>query len=147
MTGTERVRVFRLLLIEDDILHVEDFRAWLPAWATLVWAQSAGSALGVIRRDTGRVYGGVLLDHDLEQRVMTVDDESLSGTDVALALVEKFSTDVPILIHSMNHLKAPRVARQLEDRGFWVTRIPFYDFSEARFRAWLDEARDIWEEL
>jgi hypothetical protein len=147
MAITERVRVFRLLLIEDDILRVEDFRAWLPSWATLVWAQSAGSALGVIRRDTGRIYGGVLLDHDLEQRVMTVDDESLSGTDVALALVENFSTDVPILIHSMNHLKAPRVARQLEDRGFWVTRIPFYDLSEVRFRAWLEEARDIWEEL
>ena len=147
MTVTERARVFRLLLIEDDIGRVEDFRAWLPSWAKLVWAQSAGSALGVIRRDTGRVYGGVLLDHDLEQRVMTVDDESLSGTDVALALVENFSTDVPILIHSMNHLKAPRDARQLEDRGFWVTRIPFYDLSEVRFRAWLDEARDIWDEL
>jgi hypothetical protein len=65
----------------------------LPSWAKLVWAQSAGAALGVVRRDTGRVYGGVLLDHDLEQRAKTVDDESLSGTDVALALVQHFSTD------------------------------------------------------
>lgn len=147
MRVTERARVFRLLLIEDDIGRVEDFRAWLPSWAMLVWAQSAGAALGVIRRDSGRVYGGVLLDHDLEQRAKTMDDESLSGTDVALALVQHFSTDVPILIHSMNQVHVPRVARQLEDRGFWVTRIPFYNLSEARFRAWLDEARDIWEEI
>ncbi len=147
MRVTERARFFRLLLIEDDIGRVEDFRAWLPSWAMLVWAQSAGAALGVIRRDSGRVYGGVLLDHDLEQRAKTVDDESLSGTDVALALVQHFSTDVPILIHSMNQVHVPRVARQLDDRGFWVTRIPFNNLSEARFRAWLDEARDIWEEM
>jgi hypothetical protein len=147
MRVTERARFFRLLLIEDDIGRVEDFRGWLPSWAMLVWAQSAGAALGVIRRDSGRVYGGVLLDHDLEQRAKTMDDESLSGTDVALALVQHFSTDVPILIHSMNQVHVPRVARQLEDRGFWVTRIPFKNLSEARFRAWLDEARDIWEEM
>jgi hypothetical protein len=47
----------------------------------------------------------------------------------------------------MNQVHVPRVARQLEDRGFWVTRIPFYNLSEALFRAWLDEARDIWEEM
>ena len=147
MTVTAGRRVFRLLLIEDDVGRVEDFRAWLPPWAMLVWAQSAGAALGLIQRDRGRVYGGVLLDQDLELRAMTADDAFLSGTDVALALVQHFSMDVPILIHSVNHVQAPRVARQLEDRGFWVTRIPFYDLSEARFRGWIDEARDIWEEV
>lgn len=147
MPGTERARVFRLLLIEDDIERVDAIRAWLPSWVTLVWAQSAGVALGLIRRDTGRVYGGVLLDHDLEQRTKTADDELLSGTDVARALVQHFSTDVPILIHSVNPGKAPRVARHLEDRGFWVTRIPFHVLSHAQFSSWLDEARDIWDEM
>jgi hypothetical protein len=144
---TQPPRFFRLLLIEDDLGRVQDFRAWLPPWAKLVWSQSAGGALGVIRRDVGRVYGGVLLDHDLAQRAMTEDDESLSGTDVALALVEHFSPDIPILIHSTNRVQVPRVARQLEDKGFWVTRIPFYDMTEQLFIAWLDEAHAIWDEL
>lgn len=48
-------RFFRLLLIEDNVGRVQDFRAWLPPWARLVWAQSAGQALGLIRRDRGHV--------------------------------------------------------------------------------------------
>ncbi len=112
-----------------------------------MWAQSAGSAIGLIRRDRGYVYAGVLLDHDLGQRAMTADDESLSGTDVALALVEHFSIDIPILIHSTNQVQVPRIVRQLEDKGVWVTRLPYYHMTEEAFLAWLDEARDIWEEL
>jgi hypothetical protein len=146
MAASRPPRLFRLLLVEDDIGRVQDFRSWLPPWARLVWAQSAGQALGLIRRDRGRVYGGVLLDHDLGQRAMTADDESLSGTDVALALVEHFSIDIPILIHSTNQVQVPRVIRQLEDKGFWVTRMPFYDLTNAAFLAWLEEAHDLWEE-
>jgi hypothetical protein len=41
----------------------------------------------------------------------------------------------------------PRVARQLEDKGFWVTRIPFCDMTEQAFLTWLEEAREFWEEL
>ena len=48
VTVTAVRRVFRLLLIEDDVGRVQDFRAWLPPWAMLVWAQSAGAALGLI---------------------------------------------------------------------------------------------------
>ena len=108
---------------------------------------SAGSAIGLIRRDRCHVYGGVLLDHDLQQRAMTEDDESLSGSDVALSLIEHFSIDVPILIHSTNVVQVPQIHRQLEGRGFWVTRIPFYSLTEALFLDWLEEAREIWEEF
>ena len=137
-------RVFRLLLIEDDIGRVEDFHHWLPQWARLVWTQSAGSAIGLIRRDHGHVYGGVLLDHDLVQRAITEDDESLSGTDVALKLVEHFSIDIPILIHSTNQVQVLRVTSQLENKGFRVTRIPYYDMTESAFLTWLEEARELW---
>ena len=61
MPRAEMPRFFRLLLIEDDVGRVSDFRAWCPAWVKLVWAQSAGAALGLIRRDSGRVYGGYSL--------------------------------------------------------------------------------------
>ena len=138
---------FRLLLVEDNAGRVENFRAWLPTWARLVWAQSAGQALGLIRRDQGHVYGGVLLDHDLAERAVTDDDASRNGSDVALALIEHFSPDIPVLIHSTNHTQIPRVYRQLEERGFWVTRIPFYDLTEAQFLTWLQEAHGLWQDL
>jgi hypothetical protein len=126
---------------------MQDFRTWLPPWAKLVWAQSAGGAIGLIRRDLGHVYGGVLLDHDLGQRAMTADDESLSGSNVAIALIEHFSIDIPILIHSTNQVQVPRVARQLEEKGFWVTRIPFYDMTKDGFLRWVQEAHELWEEF
>ena len=140
-------RLFRLLLVEDDLGRVQEFRSWLPARVRLVWAQSAGAALGLIRRDRGHVYGGVLLDYDLNQRTITEDDETLSGSDVTLALIANFSIDTPILVHSMNWSQAPRVARQLEAEGFWVTRIPYYSLTPAAFLEWLDEALGIWEDI
>ena len=147
MPTAQPPRFFRLLLIEDNVGRVQDFRAWLPPWARLVWAQSAGQALGLIRRDRGHVFGGVLLDHDLAERAITQDDASLTGSDVAVALVEHFSPDIPILIHSTNQVQVPRVVRQLEQAGFWVTRIPYYHMTEEAFLAWLKEAHEIWEEF
>ncbi|MCU0834291.1 MAG: hypothetical protein MUC77_07630 [Chromatiaceae bacterium] len=140
-------RFFRILLIEDDIERVQSVRTWLPPWARVVWAQSAGGALGLIRRDAGHVYGGVMLDHDLGQRAMTADDAALSGSDVALALIAHFSPDIPILVQSTNQVQVPRVVRQLEEQGFWVTRRPWYEMTEAAFLAWIEEARALWEEL
>jgi hypothetical protein len=140
-------RFFRLLLIEDDVDRVQSVRTWLPPWARLVWAQSAGGALGLIRRDPGQVYAGVMLDHDLAQRAMTAEDAALSGSDVALALIAHFSPNIPILVHSTNQVRVPRVVRQLEEQGFWVTRLPWYEMTEAAFLAWIQEARELWEEL
>ena len=71
--------LFRLLLVEDDSDRVEIFRSWVPAGVHIVWARSAGAAIGLARRDRGSVYGGVLLDHDLQQQAITADDKNLSG--------------------------------------------------------------------
>jgi hypothetical protein len=138
---------FRLLLIEDDAGREQLFRSWLPSGVVLRWAQSAGTALGIIRRDPGHIWSGVLLDHDLGERARTDDDATLSGTDVALALIEHFSIDIPILLHSTNRVQAPRVRRQLEQRGFWVSHIPFYDMTEERFVAWVEAVRELWLDL
>ncbi|NEX17589.1 MAG: hypothetical protein C1943_13420 [Halochromatium sp.] len=113
----------------------------------MTWAPSAGTALGVIHRDRGHVWSGVLLDHDLDLRNRTADDRDLCGTDVALALMEHFSLDIPILVHSTNQVQAPRVVRQLEQKGFWVTHCPFYQMDEQLFAEWLGEARAIWADL
>ena len=87
----EPPKFVRLLLLEDDVGRVQNFRSWLPIYAKLVWAPSAGAAIGLIRRDQGHVYGGVLLDHDLGQRALMVEDEVLSGSDMAVALIDQFS--------------------------------------------------------
>lgn len=98
----------------------------------------------MIRRDHGHIYGGVLLNHDLAQRAMTEDDYSLSGTDVALALLEHFSIDTPMLIHSTNQVQVPRVVHQVENKGFYVTRIPFCEMTERALLTWLEEAYDLY---
>ncbi|CRI67807.1 hypothetical protein THIOKS1850007 [Thiocapsa sp. KS1] len=138
---------FRLLLIEDNAGREQEFRSWLPPDVLLRWAQSAGTALGVIRRDPGHIWSGVLLDHDLAERARTTEDTSLSGTDVALALMAHFSVDIPILIHSTNQVQAPRVARQLEEKGFWVTHIPYYHMTEQKFVAWVEAVRELWDDI
>ena len=147
MPVPETFRRFRLLLIEDDEGREQQFRAWLPDDVLLRWAQSAGTAMGVIHRDAGHVWSGVMLDHVLAQRARTEDDLGLSGTDVALALMDYFSVDIPILVHSTNQVQAPRVVRQLEQKGFWVTHIPYYRMTEQRFLTWLEETRAIWADL
>jgi len=136
----------RILMVEDDEARVALVRSWLPTWARLVWAQSAGAAIGLIQRDAGRLYAGVLLDHDLGLRTKTEADSTLSGTDVTKALLEKFSSDIPILVHSMNSVRVPRLVRMLEDRGFWVTAVPFEALTQQVFRAWIDEIGALREE-
>ncbi len=147
MPSHKPVPRFRLLLIEDDEGREQQLRAWLPDDILMSWAQSAGTAMGVIRRDTGHVWSGVMLDHDLEQRARTEDDLRLSGTDVALAIMEHFSIDIPILVHSANQAQAPRVVRQLEQKGFWVKHIPYYHMTEQKLAAWVEEAQAIWSDL
>jgi len=99
MSALVQVERFRLLLIEDDAGREQEFRSWLPPGVLMSWAQSAGTAMGVIRRDSGHVWSAVMLDHDLAQRARTEDDLALSGTDVALALIDHFCVDIPILVH------------------------------------------------
>lgn len=139
-------RVFRLLIVEDNPERIETFRSWLPNPIPLVWARSAGAAIGLIRRDPGYVYGGILLDHDLQLQAMTDDDQDLSGTQVARVLIQHVSPDVPILVHSINRRDAPRMVEQLRASGFWVTHAPMDRLTEEFFRNWLAEVRSLWEE-
>jgi hypothetical protein len=44
-------------------------------------------------------------------------------------------------------VQTPRVVRQLEQNGFWVTHCPFYQIDEHIFSQWLGEARAIWADV
>ena len=137
---------FRLLLIEDNQHRIDKFRSWLPDDCLLVVTTSAGKALGVLQRDRGYIYGGFLLDHDLDQQAATETDLMLSGSDLVESIVTHMSLDVPILVHSMNLIRGPLIAQRLNRAGFEVVRIPYDELEQDRFLAWLSDARATWED-
>ena len=139
-------KVFRLLVIEDDTGRVEMLRNWLPERIKLVVAPSAGAAIGILKRDRGNVYGGIMLDHDLQQRAMTPMDKALSGTDVTQAIINTVSPDVPVLIHSMNSAGSSDMAAILQKAGFEVTRIPIDKLDREILTEWMEEAYGLWED-
>lgn len=137
--------VLRLLIIEDNVERINLFRAWCPPEIRIVTATTAGRAIGILRRDRGRVYGGILLDHDLQEQATLPSDRSLSTSDVLNVLIKNTSIDVPIFIHSMNPHQAPAMVTTLESAGFFVTRIPMESLSQDNFHSWLEEVQDWWE--
>lgn len=138
--------VFRLLIIEDDLARIEQFAAWLPSDIKTVVAPSAGTALGILQRDRGTVYSGIMLDHDLQGRARTERDRTLSGSDLIEAIIRNVSNDVPILVHSMNPVRASAMVERLESAGFSVDRIPMLSLTKELLSKWLDEARSVWED-
>jgi CheY-like chemotaxis protein len=139
--------LLRLLIVEDDPNRAELLQSWLPQGVRMVVATSAGRALGLLSRDRGHVYAGILLDHDLQQQLATTSEQQFSGMDVAAAIVRYVSKDVPVLIHSMNLSQAPRMVTLLETAGFYVTRIPMEKLTPKDFTKWFQNVQTIWEEF
>lgn len=142
---TER-RFFRLLIIEDDYERERVLKSWLPSDVKTVVAGSAGRAIGVLERDRGSVYAGILLDHDLQGRTATSSDRLLDGKDIVNMIVKNISKNVPILVHSMNVTQAPIMAHRLEKDGYCVTLIPMANLTKERLQEWVSEARALWED-
>lgn len=139
--------LFRILIVEDDPERADILQAWLPKDVRPVVVTSAGKAMGLLARDRGRVYAGILLDHDLQQQTATEEDLYLSGEQVVESIIRKVSKDVPILVHSVNAQQAPVMVSKLEAAGFDVTRIPMDHLKEEQLVEWVEEAREIWEDL
>jgi CheY-like chemotaxis protein len=146
ITSTTERRFFRILIIEDDRERERILKSWLPPDVRTVVAGSGGRAIGILERDRGRVYAGILLDHDLQGRIATSTDRSLDGKDIVNMIVKNISKDVPILVHSMNVTQAPVMAQRLEKDGYSVTRIPMANLTKERLQAWVEEARAMWED-
>lgn len=142
MTGS----AVRILLIEDNSTRIELLKSWLPQDVKTVVAASAGKALGILKRDRGRVYAGILLDHDLQEQALTAADVGLSGTDIVKSMAANVSRFVPVLVHSMNMERAQGMVGALERWGFSVTRIPMERLSKDAFLEWVEEVRAVWEE-
>jgi CheY-like chemotaxis protein len=139
--------MIRLLLIEDDPVRIALFREWLPCDVRLVVATSAGKAIGILQRDRDRVYAGILLDHDLQEQIVTSTDRLFSGSDIVKIIARNISRETPILIHSMNISRAPLMAEALESEGFVVARVPMSILTKNDFVEWVEEAREMWEDF
>ena len=145
MTKTPHdVPALRLLIVEDNQERLDRFREWIPDEFRLTCARSAGRALEILRLDPGRVYAGLLLDHDLDQSVAAASELSLSGRQVTERITRLIDPDVPVLIHSVNPLGARRMHQMLNDHGFDVTRIPFFPLNRQRLQRWLEMVREKW---
>ena len=135
----------RLLIVEDNQERLDRFREWIPDEFRLTCARSAGRALEILRLDAGRVYAGLLLDHDLDQNVAVASELTLSGRQVTERITRLIDPEVPVLIHSVNPLGARRMHQMLDDHGFHVTRIPFFQLNQQRLQRWLELVREEWE--
>jgi CheY-like chemotaxis protein len=138
--------VFRILIVEDDADRTKILKSWLPEDVRTVVVTSAGKAMGLLARDRGNVYGGILLDHDLQMQTATEKDRFLCGNDVVNAVIANISRDVPIFVHSANVQQAPVMATRLENADFWVTRIPIYDLKKEQLLQWVEDVQELWED-
>lgn len=145
----QAIPLLRLLLIEDNHERIRLFESWMPSDVRLVVASSAGRAIGLlktIRRNDDSPYAGILLDHDLQDQIVTEVDRFLSGTNVLQFIIQHMPPDVPILVHSMNYRRAIDLVQKLRGARFDVTRIPFAILHQDNLAEWLNDVRDIWEE-
>jgi hypothetical protein len=73
----------------------------VPQQVRPVVVTSAGKAMGLLARDRGNVYAGILLDHDLQQQTAASSDLHLSGEQVAEAVIQYDEKHITIVIHSI----------------------------------------------
>ena len=138
---------FRILIVEDDLERASLLQSWLREDVRTVMVTTSGKAIGLLKRDRGNVYAGIMLDHDLQQQATTESDYYLSGGDVVEAVIRNVSNDVPVLVHSMNFSQAPLMTTRLHKAGFSVIQIPMDKLTREILSEWLEEAREIWEDL
>jgi len=135
----------RLLIVEDSAERERLFREWIPDDFRVTFVKSAGRAMKVLELDAGRVYAGILLDHDLDQAVAIESELQLSGRQVVERMVRLIDPDVPVLIHSVNPLGARMMEQSLVEHGFDVTRVPFFQLDRQRLGRWLAIVWEEWE--
>ena len=137
---------FRILIVEDDSDRLREIKSWMPPDVFVSNVTDAGAAIGLIKRDCGRVYSGIMLDHDLQEQLKVASSMHLSGNDVVGAIIRHIDKDVPILVHSMNVSQAPVMVRRLESAEFDVSRIPMAELTEKKLFEWVEDARELWED-
>ena len=151
MESKPKLTVHRILLVEDDQERADRLISYLPKHMRVVQASSAGRAIGIIRADHRHrgdksPYCGIMLDHDLQEQIVSADDSQLSGMNVVGAIVQYVPRNVPVLVHSMNLSEAPTMVKKLTGSGFSVTRIPMWEMTTEKLLKWLEEECEIYDD-
>ena len=102
--------------------------------------------MGLIKRDRGRVYAGIMLDHDLQEQLKLASSKHLSGGDVVTVIIAYIDKSVPILVHSMNPSEAPFMVRRLQSAGYDATRMPMAEMTPEKLHDWVAYVRDLWQD-
>jgi len=139
--------LFRILIVEDNTPRAGLLKTWLPKDIIPVVVTSAGSAIGLIKRDKGNVYAGIMLDHDLQENIVTQADISLNGMNVVDAIIRYIPNDVPIFVHSTNVTQGPAMARMLEKYNYFVMQISMNQLTQRKLLEWVENVRELWEDL
>lgn len=143
--------VYRILLVEDDQERANILISYLPKNIRVVFASSAGRAIGIVRTDHRNrrdksPYCGIMLDHDLQEQIVCAEEGRLSGMNVVDAIINSVSRNVPILVHSMNSSEAPIMVKKLKSAGFRVTRMPMRELTAGKLLGWLEDECEIPDE-
>ena len=92
----------RLLVVEDNAERLALLERWMPDDVRVTWVRSAGRAMRTIELDAGRVYAGMLLDHDLVDQNASESELGLTGRHVVDRIVRHIDPDAAMLVHSIN---------------------------------------------
>lgn len=147
----QKLIIHRILLVEDDQERANILISYLPKHIRVVQASSAGRAIGIIRADhrsrtNKSPYCGIMLDHDLQEQIVSADDAQLSGMNVVDAIIQHVPRKVPILVHSMNLAEAPNMVKKLRSASFSVTRVPMREMTTEKLIKWLEEECEIYDD-
>lgn len=148
----KKMKKIPLLIIEDDSERIRWFEMHMPQDFRAVPVQSAGRAIGLLSRDSfpakrKHVYGGILMDHDLDMQTVMREEHSFTGSHVIEAIIRHISNEIPVLVHSMNPQKAPGMVNKLNGAGFNVLRLPYADLTPDLFAEWIKDLRENWVDL
>ncbi len=133
----------RILIIEDNTKREELLCSWVPPDIRTVIARSAGIAIGILERDRGKVYSGIVLDHDLQEKTVTEADQYLSGQDLVDTIIRNVDRNVHILVHSVNASQSWVMVVRLQKQGFDVTQMPMSFLTAQAFAEWLGQACEV----
>ena len=127
-----------ILLVENSPQRVEVLEGWCPKDFRLVAVPNGNTAIGMLRRATGKGYSGGMLDFDLDA---IIENDLKSGLDVAQTMLDYTAREVPVFVHSMNPGGANEAVNVLRGAGYDVTRKPFNEMNKEDLLEWLEDCR------
>lgn len=140
-------RISTILIIEDNPERQERLLSWLPPGTRPILAQTGGKAAGLLKRGETAEYAGIVLDHDLDEQMITNEDLLMNGSKIVNLIITNVERWVPILIQSMNPRRGPGMAAKLRQAGFTVDFVPMTQLTAERLHKWTGEAHQLWQDM